>query len=195
MTSVTSSLDDQLDWELLRLVDESAFTSLFTRHNRRVYNHCFRRLGSWSQAEDATQATFLTLWRRAREGTIDELRGTTAVPILLGMASQECLTQARSHSRRTGLMGRLRLVRETTSDEPDEWLEAEVTMRAINDSLALLDEGQRQVVELVCWNELSVAEVAEALGIAPGTVKSRLHRARAALADSPAARLLDGEDE
>lgn len=186
--------DDVRDWRTLRATaEEQAFAALFTRHQRVVYNFCFRRLGSWSHAEDATQATFTTLWRRAREARLDPLAGTSAVPLLLSLAGFECQTLSRTLARRTGLLGRLRVLRgasDAASHAVDDWIESEATMRAIHESLAGLPSGQRDVIELVCWSELSVAEAAEALGIAEGTVKSRLHRARENLAGSPAAALL-----
>jgi hypothetical protein len=55
-------------WRALREPDEAAFRALFIRHSTAVYNYCFRRTASWSGAEDAVQATFATLWRRAAAG-------------------------------------------------------------------------------------------------------------------------------
>lgn len=52
-------------WDRPRSADEDAFRELFMRHSTAIYNFCFRRTASWSVAEDATQATFATLWRRA----------------------------------------------------------------------------------------------------------------------------------
>jgi DNA-directed RNA polymerase specialized sigma24 family protein len=40
------------------------FSALYEQHCHAVYNHCFRRTGSWSVAEEMTAATFLTVWRR-----------------------------------------------------------------------------------------------------------------------------------
>lgn len=185
--------DDVLDWELLRSADESAFTSLFERHRDRIYNFCFRRLSDWSRAEDATQAVFLQLWRRARAGQVEALRGDTALPVLFTMAHQECLTQQRTLARRTSLTQRLRQVRTRERCDADEWLQAEHTMQLIREALATLPEGQREVIELVCWAEMSIAEAAATLGVAEGTIKSRLSRARTTLAGSPAAHLVEAD--
>lgn len=56
-------------WRELGQSDESAFRVLFERHHQGVYTYCFRRTASWAVAEDAVQATFLTLWRRAVAAT------------------------------------------------------------------------------------------------------------------------------
>ncbi len=67
-------------------------------------------------------------------------------------------------------------------------------MRRINGILSRLPDGQRQVVELVAWGGCSMTEVADALGVAVGTVKSRLARARTTLATSEVAHLLGKEN-
>jgi RNA polymerase sigma-70 factor, ECF subfamily len=63
-------------------------------------------------------------------------------------------------------------------------------MALIRRALAVLPQNQRDVVELVAWSELSLADVAAALHVSVGTVKSRLSRARARLAASEIAALL-----
>lgn len=68
---------------------------------------------------------------------------------------------------------------DTAAIEPDEGV------LAVEEALGRLSTGQREVVVLRFWSHLTEAETADALGIAPGTVKSRLSRALAALADDP----------
>src|SRR4051794_13823780 len=77
-------------WRAVAAGDETAFCELFLLYSGLVYNYCFRRTASWSQAEDAVQATFATLWRRAVAGRVDELRLESARPMLLAMALGEC---------------------------------------------------------------------------------------------------------
>lgn len=171
-------------WERLRRgADPDALTELFRTHSRSVYNFCFRRLADWDAAEDATQATFLALWRRAAAGRVEPLRAASERAVLLGMARQECQTVARGKLRRDRLAHRLTEQPPTVTEQtPEEWWEAVETMREIRRALAVLSAGQRDVVELVCWSGLGVTEASVALGLPTGTVKSRLSRARAALA-------------
>jgi RNA polymerase sigma-70 factor (ECF subfamily) len=61
--------------------------------------------------------------------------------------------------------------------------EAVLTLRATENALARLPAEQREVILLVCYEELSYAEAAEVLGVPRGTVMSRLSRGRAALAE------------
>ncbi|WP_203568125.1 RNA polymerase sigma factor [Aestuariimicrobium ganziense] len=183
---------DVADWSMLvEHPDQDAFRAIFDRHRKAVYNHCFRILGNWSAAEDTTQQVFMALWRRAQEGTIDPLQAETARPILISMARQECLTQQRSTGRQANLRTKVIAFHDRgEGHNVDEWVAAEDTMVAIREALAVLPAEQREVIELVCWSELSMADAAKALGVAEGTVKSRLFRARTTLAGTRAATLL-----
>lgn len=170
--------------------DAAAFTELFREHHNCVYNYCFRRLADWGLAEEAAQRVFLALWRRASQGRVEALRSASELAVLLGMARHECLTTARSRGRRVRLQERVQAVAPAVEAPPtDRWVDAEATMAAIHASLAHLPAGQRDVVELVWWSGLSLAETAQSLEIPIGTVKSRLARARVALAESELANL------
>ncbi|WP_328992999.1 sigma-70 family RNA polymerase sigma factor [Kribbella sp. NBC_01245] len=178
---------DQHLWARLREADEQALTALFRRHSDAVYNFAFRRLSSWSAAEDAVQATFTSLWRRARSGRIDVLTLESARPLLLVMAGHECSNLLRSSRRHLALVDRITAL-DRGADEPDpaaaaaSRLDDERAMARIREVLDEIPAAQREVVELVVWSECSMAEAARALGIPEGTVKSRLARARRALA-------------
>ncbi|MFC0623927.1 RNA polymerase sigma factor [Kribbella deserti] len=185
--SMTSRADpDQHLWARLREADEHALTALFHRHSDAVYNFAFRRLSSWSAAEDAVQATFTTLWRRALNGRVDALTLPSARPLLLVMAGHECGNLRRSSRRQSALLDRVSTL--DPGDEPDPATATAARLddeRAMAKVRAVLDElptKQREVVELVIWSECSMAEAARALGVPEGTVKSRLARARRTLA-------------
>ena len=189
------AVSDEDDWAALAAeANPAAFRSLFDKHRKAVYNHCFRSLGDWGAAEDATQAVFLALWRRALSGTISDLLGDTARPILLGMARQECLAHHRSRGRLATLRERVTQFHDRDeSANVDAWVAAEDTMGAIREALASLPQDQRDVVELVCWSELTMAQAAQVLRVAEGTVKSRLSRARSTLAGTRAASLVGAQ--
>jgi RNA polymerase sigma-70 factor, ECF subfamily len=178
-------------WHRLRSADEDAFRELFLRHSTAVYNFCFRRTASWSIAEDATQATLATLWRRAVKGEVEALALDSARPVLLTMARNECSNLNRSRNRHLHLVDRMRTNPAPPTDNTAAWVEAESTMAVIRQALAVLPANQRDVVELVAWSGLSLAEAAAALKVSVGTVKSRLSRARARLARTELAALLD----
>lgn len=177
-------------WHAVGAGDEAAFRELFLLYSAMIYNYCFRRTASWSLAEDAVQATFATLWRRAVAGKVDELGLESARPILLAMARGECSNANRSRGRQVRLVDRMGGATSGAADNTAEWVEAETTMQAIRQAMSVLPTHQRDVVELVAWSGLSMTEAAATLNISVGTVKSRLSRARTHLANTPIASLL-----
>lgn len=181
-------------WEQLRAGREAAFTTLFLRHNKAVYNFAFRMVASWSQAEEITQAAFTTVWRRARSGELDPLERDTARPLLLWLARHEALSLIRSRQRRARLVRKITDQPTAGTDNIRSWAAHEDSMARVTQVLSRLPESQRAVVELVVLGELDLAECGQALDIALGTVKSRLSRARSKLATTDVAALLSGGD-
>lgn len=169
-----------------RATRDAAFHELVERHRDRVHAICHRYFRDPSDAEDATQETFLTVLRRA--GTF---RGEAKVSTwMYRVAVNTCHDMARHRARRPqtpvadiGLVGDL--AGATHSDE--EELAALALSDVLREALATLDEETRGLLVLCAVEEVPYAEVAEAYGIAVGTVKSRVHRARAKLVE-----VLDG---
>lgn len=180
--------DDRTLWARLQDADEQALTDLFHRHSDAVYNFAFRRTSSWSSAEDVVQATFTALWRRARDGRIDQLTLDSARPLLLVMAGHECGNVLRSSRRQAALADKLELTDDRGGTAPDHSAVAAAKVddeRAMSDIRRVLDRipaKQREAVELVVWADCTIAEAARVLGVPEGTVKSRLSRARTRLA-------------
>ncbi|MDO5682566.1 MAG: sigma-70 family RNA polymerase sigma factor [Propionibacteriaceae bacterium] len=191
-----ASLSELTDVELWNGVCdriESDFAGLFQRYNKAVYNFAFRATASWSVAEDLMQATFATLWRRAREGTVDPLKRDSALPILLAMTRNEVLNDYRIGKRRLRLVEKVEEQPWTDPDNVDEWVEQEAGMARVRQVLGRIPEGQRAVIEMVVWSGLDLTECAYALQVPLGTVKSRLARARKELATTEVAALLGGD--
>jgi RNA polymerase sigma-70 factor (ECF subfamily) len=161
-------------------------TELYRRHCDAVYNFAFRRTASWVAAEDVVQATFTAVWRRARNGTVDQLRAETARAVLLVMAGQECANVARSARRQRLLRGRIEsdaggAVSADHAASTAARVDDERQMSDVRRALKRIPAVQREVIELIVWSHCSMAEAAGALGVSEGTVKSRLHRARQSL--------------
>lgn len=182
-TILASVVTDSDAWNALRSGDPDALAVLFDRHSKAVYNFAFRRTSSWSVAEEALQATFTTVWRRAADDRLDPLTRDTALPFLLTVAGYECSNATRSGNRWLAAFRRS----EEPIIEPDhadlivEQAEDQRRMQAVRDAVGKLPRGQREALELVVWSELSIADAAAVLGVAEGTVKSRVSRARDAL--------------
>ncbi len=160
--------------------DPGALADLFDRHGDRIYNHCFRQLGDWAEAEDATSSVFLEVWRHRRRV---RLHDGSAVPWLYGVATNVCRNLTRS--RRRHLRAVAALPRAGTepdhADQVTERLGSEARMRAVLEMVESLPEREREVLGLVAWAGLSYEQAAAALDVPVGTVRSRLSRARARL--------------
>ncbi len=174
-----------------RAARDAAFGELMARHRDRVHAICHRYFRDPVDAEDATQETFLTVLRRA--GTF---RGEAKVSTwLYRVAVNTCHDLARHRARRPQTpvedIGRVADSVESTLDDLDALDLSDV----LREALATLDDETRGLLVLCSVEELPYAEVAEAYGIAVGTVKSRVHRARAKLAELLAAMLDDDLDQ
>lgn len=157
--------------------DEPAlFGLLFERHSQALHRYIARRVGA-SSAEDLTAETFVTAFRsRARYDTSYE----DARPWLFGIAAN--LLRRHWRSERRQLRAYARTGVDPVSDEigdADRRLDASAAGPQLARALASTAHKDREVLLLYAWAELSYEEIARALGIPIGTVRSRLSRARA----------------
>jgi len=152
--------------------DNDAFTALVNEAADRHYSIAYRILRDVGRAEDAVQQTFMTAWR-----DLPKLRDKTRVEAwLYRLLVRACYAEIRQ--TRNWQPG-LRLVDE---HDPASAIEDEQTAVAIRDELERafrrLSGEQRAVFVMHHYVGLSGAEIAEILGISPGTVRSRIHYAR-----------------
>ena len=158
--------------------DREAFGRIFDRHARTVHNHLFRRTADWSEAEDLASTVFMHAWRR-RSATVPDR--DSALPLLLGIADSLVSNTRRTLRRAEALLLRLVPREEPAGDHADDvadLVDDQRRMSEIHRAVARLPRHEREVVELCVWSGLDQQAAAAALGIAVGTVKSRLHRAR-----------------
>jgi RNA polymerase sigma factor (sigma-70 family) len=175
---------DQELWLRASDGDTEAFGELFSRHASAVYNHLFRRVADWSEAEDLTSAVFLQAWRGRDRVVIDR---ESALPWLLGVANQVLRNHRRASRRYRAALSRIVPADEAAGDHADavaDAVDSERQMAAVRHALAQLPRHEREVVELCAWSGLDQKAAAVALGVSVGTVKSRMHRARRRLAAS-----------
>lgn len=161
----------------IRAGDSAAFARLFDDCSSSVYRHAVRMTGDWAAAEDIVSLTFLEAWRIRGSVRLD---GGDLLPWLLGIATNVMRNTARAARRHQGALARLPL-RDTVPDFADE-LAARLAdadeLAAARRALDKLPRGEKEVFALCVWAGLDAAAAAEALGVAVGTVRSRLFRAR-----------------
>lgn len=170
-------------WARAAAGDPSSFGEIFDRHSNALYNYCFRRTADWALAEDLTSAVFLEAWRRRNDV---RLESQSALPWLYGVATNVLRNHRRSLRRHRAALERLPIDRARQPDFADEAsarLDDIRQMRALLLLLAQLPRREQDVIGLCDWSGLSYADVALALNLPIGTVRSRLARGRRRLAE------------
>lgn len=165
----------------IRAGDPSAFAELYDSYARAVYNHAFRLTADWSAAEDVMAETFMEAWR-LRDRV--DAEGGTLRPWLLGVATNVARGHHRSNRRYRAAANAAAEAETALPDHADEVagrLDDRRRIAAALRALAALRRPEREVLTLCLWEGLEYTAAAEALGIAVGTVRSRLSRARAKL--------------
>lgn len=163
--------------------DLAAFNALVLEFQDAVYSLTYRLIGERDAAADAAQEAFVAAWRR-----LDSYRDGSFRAWLLKIAANQCYDEFRRRKRRPALS-----FEETVGDDgsllpipsgdetPEEAAQRAETARAIQRCLMALPADQRAVVVLSDVEGFDYQSVADQVGAALGTVKSRLSRARAAL--------------
>jgi RNA polymerase sigma factor (sigma-70 family) len=153
-----------------------AFAAVFDRHYDFVHRYLGRRVGL-DIADDLASETFMTAFRvRARY----ELARPDARPWLLGIATNLVRHHRRAEVRRLRAYERIDVARAAGIEEDlvVARADAAVTAARIAGALARIPDADRDALLLLAWADLTYAEIALALGIPIGTVRSRIHRAR-----------------
>ena len=170
--------DEPTDAELIaRSIDDPrAFMPLVERHQRVLFGYLARRIGR-DLAEDVTSETFTRAFaqRHRFDLTRDDAR-----PWLFGIATNLLRNQARSEVRQLRAYTRHGADDRSHDDHAasDARLDAAARTRELAAALESLHPGDREALLMFAWNDMSYEDIAEALGIPVGTVRSRLNRAR-----------------
>jgi RNA polymerase sigma-70 factor (ECF subfamily) len=176
--SQTEPEQTPIEWEgalvqRARAGDVRAFERLYREHVGRVYGLCLRMTRDPAMAEDCTQETFINAWKALERF---ETRSSLAT-WLHRIAVNVALAKRRKSSA----------VVQSSTDDEDEPIEADWTLETplevneIEAAIERLPEGARDVLVLHAIYGYSHVEAAEMLGVAEGTCKAQLHRARSLL--------------
>jgi RNA polymerase sigma-70 factor, ECF subfamily len=159
--------------ERCRSGDLAAFEELYRAHAGKLFSVACRMVGNPADAEDLLQEIFLSAHRK-----LDGFRGESALGTwLYRLATNHCLDHLRSRA------ARMNQVTDALDDEPGQaagrtLAEQTVTKMDLERALARLPEGCRAAFVLHDVQGLEHREVAEVLGVAEGTSKSQVHKAR-----------------
>jgi RNA polymerase sigma-70 factor (ECF subfamily) len=158
--------------------DEASFLLLYERHREAVFRFAYRMLGDSAQAEDVTQECFLSLVRRP--DAFDESRAKLRT-YLLGATRNLSLKSLRRQGQEVGLEEFNEEPRPGLTEEPLRKLLDEELVYQVSRAVAALPPLQREALVLFEYEEISLKEIAVIVEADVGTVKARLHRARARL--------------
>jgi RNA polymerase sigma factor (sigma-70 family) len=178
VTQAAAGTDADTDAAVIRasLADPDRFATIYDRYAAMLYRYAYQRVGP-EIADDVVAETFLAAFRGRHSY---DLGRQDARPWLFGILTRELATHRRREQARYRAM--TRSTQETVQDGPADQVAARVvadTARGpLAAALASLPPGDRDVLLLVAWGQLSYDEVAAALRIPAGTVGSRLNRAR-----------------
>src|SRR6516164_6401664 len=168
--------DERLLEDYISHRDNVAFAALVRRHGPMVWGVCRRVLCNHHDAEDAFQATFLVLVRRAGSISSRELLANW----LYGVAHQTALKARATAGKRKGRERQVTQMPEAAAAEQDLWHDLQPLL---DEELRRLPDKYRAVVVLCDLEDKTRKEVARQLGCPEGTVAGRLARARAMLAN------------
>jgi RNA polymerase sigma-70 factor (ECF subfamily) len=162
--------------------DQAAWDTIVQTYWRKVFNVAYRFVGTYEEAEDLTQEIFLKLFRSL--GTFD--RRANFQTWLISIARNFCIDRYRSGRRDREVFAReidAATVNATAPGlSPHARVELQDRVALLREALRGLSPTLRTAVLLRDIHELSYQEIAEELGVAEGTVKSRINRGRAELA-------------
>jgi RNA polymerase sigma-70 factor (ECF subfamily) len=164
--------DDAGLWDRVRRGDELALAVLFDRHEGRLFRHASRLLSHREDAKDAVTVAFFELWRKRASVRLVE---GSPLPWLLTTVAHCARNLERSSRRYRALLDRAPAAQHASPGAQDE--------SGVLSALKRLPEREQAVVVLSVLEGYAEREVAQALGIPAGTVKSRLARAKAKLRD------------
>ncbi len=180
------SIAERLLIARLKARDEQAFNEVVRLHGDKVFSLVYRMIGNRAEAEDLAQEVFVTVFK-----TVDSFRSESKFSTwLLRIAANHCKNRMKYLSRRQTDGGGLdEMSEEKMADAgrapmqaqihaPDVMLEAAELERLMQEAIGTLDEEHRLLIVLRDVEELSYEEIGEVSGLAEGTIKSRLHRAR-----------------
>jgi RNA polymerase sigma-70 factor, ECF subfamily len=187
--------------ERLRARDERAFNELVVTHERRVFSLLVRMIGDRGEAEDIAQEVFVQVFKAVEQFRGDAKLSTWIYRIAINLSKNRVKYLSRRHRHAqdelepTAEFHELAGGKGVTTGEtaqPDQFVmgvQAEVIVKRC---IAELEPDYREVLILRDVEDLSYEDIMEITGLAEGTVKSRIHRARSALKEKVEAALGKG---
>ena len=175
VTSTTSDERQRLTEALLRVRDgsQSALAEVYNRTSAKLFGICLRILGDRSEAEDALQEVYVSIWRKA--GSFDPSRASP-ITWLAAMARNRAIDHVRSSGRRKQEPIELAdNVADDAASAPDLIQQSQESAR-LHNCMAQLEQRQQQAIRAAFFNGFTYSELAERSNVPLGTMKSWVRR-------------------
>ena len=166
--------------------DKAAFDELVVKHQHKLFNICYRFLGDYQEANDSAQEAFIKVYRSLKGFRFESSFSTWLYRIAINTAKNKLKSAAyRRRKKMVSLDNPASLEHSSpamgiqdVTRSPLVELEKKERMRLIQETINALPTEQKEVVALRDIEGFSYEEIVETTGLNPGTVKSRLARAR-----------------
>jgi RNA polymerase sigma-70 factor (ECF subfamily) len=159
--------------DLIATGDRRAFETLYLRHRSQVFRYLIRLIGNDPVAEEIVNDVFLEVWRNAHRFEAKSQVATW----LLGIARYKALSALRRRSEAQIDEDAVAAIADP-ADDPETTADRQSRSAILKKCLAQLPAAQRQVIDLVYFQDKSVEEVAKFVGVAANTIKTRMFYAR-----------------
>lgn len=170
------------DRELLEAIargDQGAFQRLYARHSVRIFRFLMRLVQNKATAEEFVNEVFMEIWQHA--GRYEGRSSPTTW--MMAIAHNKAVSGLRKRREATGVDEAAMAEVPDLDDDPEETTQKQDKGRIMRTCIARLSPDHREILDLVYYQEMSVGEAAEILGIPENTVKTRMFYARKKLSE------------
>jgi RNA polymerase sigma-70 factor, ECF subfamily len=158
--------------------DQAALRALMGRHQLRIYRFVVRRVKNESVAEELTNEVFMDAWRNAKS-----YEGRSQVSTwLMSIAHNRAISSLRRRREESWDEEKAAEIADG-GDDPEVSLQKDDKAAVMRRCLDALSAEHKEIIDLVYYQEMSVAEVSEVVGIPEATVKTRMFYARKKLSE------------
>jgi RNA polymerase sigma factor (sigma-70 family) len=176
---------DQMLWILLRKGDVSAFTTLFERHHKTLYNYGYKLTADVNRTEDAVQEVFINVWK-LRASLTEEINSVKFYLFrALRRTIHRSLAQDLMHHRLVELDEWD--IRGFNEDIQSQWIEAETINQQSQNMLQLLHElpdRQLEALTLRYFDAFKISEIAEIMGVSEKSVRNFIYKGLSSLREN-----------
>jgi RNA polymerase sigma-70 factor, ECF subfamily len=159
--------------------ERPAFQRLYARHSVRIFRFLKRLVQNEATAEDLLNEVFLEIWQHA-----GRYEGRSSPSTwMMAIAHNKAVSGLRKRREVTGLSDEEMPEAADPDDDPEQTAQKGDKGRVMRACIAMLSPEHREILDLVYYQELSVSEAAEVLGIPENTVKTRMFYARKKLSE------------